>query len=624
MRLGLIVHLMVYLALLPSHAPAQEAVPRQGTRDLILDVPTNSLLPRLELSGEDDEKVLQDAGIATDGPALLEFLRKRSLGASGPGRIQALIRQLGDRAFKVRDRASADLVLLGPAVLPFLRQAAQSTDPEVVRRAQECQRLIELRDFRVGIPYAALRVLSRKKPAGATKVLLDFLPYAENESVTSEVENALELLGLHNGRPDGALIAALSDHLPQRRAAAAEVVCRGGLLASRAESLPGSHEQDAALTLRLIWVMVQFRERQTLPALVTLTAVAPRLLTWRVEDALFELLHDDDPGVRLRVALALAASKQKQAIPVLIDLLPQLPRTQAWQAEDLLLRLAGETAPPANLGKSGDSQKKCRDAWLHWWEGHKDNLALSRLEQSDRPLGYTLLVMLNAGRIVELDAQDKERFAVDGLDFPLDAQMLSGDRVLVAEHNANRVTERNRRGEIVWEKKIESPLVAQRLHNGLTFIATPTHFIEVDRNGKEVATIFPPETESIMRARKLPNGEIICVLTSSRFVRLDCTGRVLQSFMVMVSTSGGRIEVLPNGHVLAPEMRHNWVAEYDAQGQIVRKIAFPSPVAATRLPNGHTLITSMEIERGVVEVDTAGKAVWEHRSETRITRAFRR
>src|SRR5262249_18009824 len=136
MRLGLFLPLIVWLVL------GQEPVFRTPQQDLILDLPTDRLLPRYETIGENDEKVLQEAGIAPDGPALLDFLRKRSLGASGPERIQALIRQLGDHSFKVRTQASKDLVLLGPAAAPFLREATHVKDLEVARRAEECLRLI--------------------------------------------------------------------------------------------------------------------------------------------------------------------------------------------------------------------------------------------------------------------------------------------------------------------------------------------------------------------------------------------------------------------------------------------------------------------------------------------------
>jgi len=48
-----------------------------------------------------------------------------------------------------------------------------------------------------------------------------------------------------------------------------------------------------------------------------------------------------------------------------------------------------------------------------------------------------------------------------------------GRPLLSAEHYGNRVTERDvHTSKVVWEYKIPRPVVAQRLSNGNTFIAT--------------------------------------------------------------------------------------------------------------------------------------------------------
>jgi hypothetical protein len=104
-----------------------------------------------------------------------------------------------------------------------------------------------------------------------------------------------------------------------------------------------------------------------------------------------------------------------------------------------LLRLA-EEAPGADLGTDAAARANCRDAWVAWWRAHEATADLSRLDGGGRWLGYTLLVLLDKGKVIELDEHDKPRFQVDGLKLPLDAQMLPGDRVLVAEHDADRVT----------------------------------------------------------------------------------------------------------------------------------------------------------------------------------------
>jgi HEAT repeat protein len=526
-----------------------------------------------------DEQTLKDAGLSVDTPTLLDFFRKRTLTDAGLARMQALIRQLGDRAYKVRARASADLKSLGSVAVPYLRQAEHDPDPELARRAGECLKQITDQESRVGLPEAAARLLAKQKPVGAAEVLLAYAPFAPDEIVANEIQTTLAAVAVRAGKPDKVLIDGLTDSLPARRAVAVEALCKAGL----ARSVP------------------QLRER----------------------------LGDADVAVRLSAARALATAQEPVAIPVLIDLLTQLPAARAWQAEDLLLRLADTQAPAVPLGRDDLSRSKCRAAWAAWWKDNAVRADLSRIEGADRPLGYTLIVMINAGEVIELDAHDRKRYGVSGLVLPLDAQMLPGDRLLVAEHDGNRVSEWNRKGELVWEYKVETPLMAQRLTNGNTFIASTYRLLEVDRQGKEIFNYSRPGGEPFMKALKLPNGEIAFITStirlprSGRFIRLDPGGKELQNIPAEVATSGGRIDVLPDGRVLIPERANNRVAEYDAEGRLLWQADFPEPVAAARLRNGHTLVTAYNQTRAV-ELDRNGKQVWEYHANTRVTRAFRR
>ncbi|HEV3119392.1 MAG TPA: HEAT repeat domain-containing protein [Gemmataceae bacterium] len=524
-------------------------------------------------SRERDEQTLKEAGVAGEGKGLLDFFRKRTLTPEGQKRIEIMVRELGDSRFKIRAKASADLVAEGVVALPFLRQALKERDLEVIHRAEECIRLIEEKEPRVGLAAAALRLVVARKPHGALPVILEYAPFAEDDVVTGEVVNTLIALGVRDGKPDPVLMQALSNAHPLRRSLAAAALCNGGVGRGLSE--------------------------------------------------VKRLLKDADSGVRLRVGLALASAGEKEAVPVLIELLTQLPQGGAWQAEDLLLRLAGEEAPRIDLGRDDAAHRKCRDAWAAWWGEHHARADLSRIEGNGRVLGYTLIVLLDEGRVIELDNHDKTRLEISGLKLPLDAQILPGDRVLIAEHGGDRVTERSPKGEILWEKQIAEPLMAQRLRNGNTFIATPPRLLEVDREGKVVYSYSRPGGENFMKAQKLPNGEIACVTMMHRFVRLDPSGKELQSFTANVNTSGGRIEVLPGNHVLVPERQQNRVVEYNAEGQVVSRLYFREPIAAVRLANGHTLITSYSQNRAV-EVDENGREVWEYRRDTKVTRAFRR
>src|SRR5262249_43389613 len=182
--------------------------------------------------------------------------------------------------------------------------------------------------------------------------------------------------------------------------------------------------------------------------------------------------------------------------------------------EEVLYRLAEDRAPEGLVGDDEAARKKYRDAWAEWWKRDGDKADLAKLTQAGKFLGYTMLVMLDAGRIFEVDADGKTRWQIDGLDFPLDAQRLPGDRVLVAEYQAARVTERARRGTLLWEKPVAEPLAAQRLPNGNTFIATRNSLLEVDRAGRQVGGNLMQQDGLIMKAQKLDKGEVGVVVTT--------------------------------------------------------------------------------------------------------------
>src|SRR5439155_2508609 len=124
-------------------------------------------------------------------------------------------------------------------------------------------------------------------------VLLDYVPFAPDELVRQEVQLALDALAFDpTGKPDPALVAALKDSDPFKRAAATEALARSGP-AGKALAVP--------------------------------------------------LLRDPHPRVRLQLVLALAEAGERDAVPVLIDLLGILSPDLAWSAQEPLLRLADES-----------------------------------------------------------------------------------------------------------------------------------------------------------------------------------------------------------------------------------------------------------------------------------------
>src|SRR5438105_2339154 len=77
-----------------------------------------------------DEALLKSAALKCDGPALLDFFRKRTLLDSERESAGKLIRQLGSETYRLREQAMAELIGRGPVVQEMLRVALKDDDLE--------------------------------------------------------------------------------------------------------------------------------------------------------------------------------------------------------------------------------------------------------------------------------------------------------------------------------------------------------------------------------------------------------------------------------------------------------------------------------------------------------------
>jgi hypothetical protein len=176
------------------------------------------------------ERVLKEAMVGVDGPALLELVRGQIRSGNELAKAKELIRKLGDDEFEVREKAVKELVDLGKVAVPLLRDAAQSSDPEVARRARQCLNQIgpgEAAPHRSATLIAAVHLLGLRKPAGAAEVLLNALPSAE-AAVAREIRAALYAIGTDKGQTEEALVKALEDSNPLKKAAALAALGKDG------------------------------------------------------------------------------------------------------------------------------------------------------------------------------------------------------------------------------------------------------------------------------------------------------------------------------------------------------------------------------------------------------------
>jgi hypothetical protein len=527
-----------------------------------------------------DRNFLQEHGLPSDGPALLDYLRKRTRPETDSKETTALIAQLGDDDFEVREKAYDRLFVLGASVLGGIKKAAKNQDAEVSRRADQLRQRIEAK-AEAALQAAVARLIAALKPAGAADVLLRFVPFAADQQATDEVCKALAAVAVVSGKLEPCVAQALVDSVPLKRAAAAEACARSRVL----DLLP------------------------------------------RVR----KLLADPEPGVRLRVALALVPYKEKQVLSVLVDVLGRLGPEEVWPAEEVLARLAGEDSPAVALGTTDQTRRACQTAWQAWLDTHQ-SLDLAKLEAPRPLIGYTLVVQQNnnrvignrrpiTGEVLELDAgkPPKTRWHFEIPAYAVDAQIVQaeeGERVLIAEYQTGTISERDFKGEVKWQKLVTgNPIGVQRLASGNTFVAMPNRLVELDRSGREVFVLKQADHD-IARARKFRNGDVAVLTKAGVFRRLEGrTRKELKSFNVgQVPIAFGSIDVLAGGGVLVPDFQHNRVIEFDADGKQVKVLNVEQPNAVSRVPNGHTLVTSQHTRR-VIEFDSDGREVWSHAVE---------
>ena len=516
---------------------------------------------------------------AIDGPTLIDEFKSRTISDEERTKVLELIAQLGDADRAKADKATTDLITLADKAAPLLRQTANSPDNKLAAAALKALQAIE-RDHPSPLPSIAPRLLGLRQPEGAAQVVLNYLPFAETEDAAIQLREILGIVGFKDGKPDPALLKGLEDKMPLKRGAAAAALCR----------MPGAH----------------------------LAAVV-------------KMLKDDDATVRMRAGLALAQIREKEAVPVLIDSLEKLPFNSAREIEEYLTRVAGEKGPTDYLANDMSNKTKVKDAWTAWWKANGDKVDLARVETTPPEMKYMLLVEgwgVKGGRVMELDATGKVRWQITQLQYPMAAQALPGDRVLVAEQNRHRIFESDTKGKIIWEKQLISAFCIQRMRNGNTWAAGRNNVVEYDRHGKELYNRNVGNGDQLMGARKFPDGTTAFVTWQGHYHRLNAEGKELKTFQVPWDLNFGinGAEVCANDHVIACVNATHKVTEYDGSGKVVWEAKVSNPTNVTRLNNGHTLVSAYSNTR-IVELDRNGKQVAEYKDlpdNMRPWRAFRR
>lgn len=530
-----------------------------------------------------EESVLRGMNLPTKGSDLLRILRDRTPKEDTVAQFKKHASRLDAANFAERMKANADLLKMGSVIRPLLEQliAEGRLELETKRRVEQILETFPP-EKDIAAVSAASRLIDRDKPAERLPVLLDFIPHATNEAVRQDVQRAIDGSALEGKKPAALILEALKDSTPARRAAAGEALVR---------------------------------------------TLGPAEAKVHIEP----LLADAHPLVRYQVGKALVEKHDKAGLPMLIASINTDVPERVEYVMDLLQRAAGESAPN-DYYQGKQNADKVAGVWKKWHEDNQAKLDLSKL-LNQTTLGYTVITMMalkvNAkSKIVEIGPrpQNAVRWEFESPRYPVDVEILGPNRLLIAEYQDRRVTERDFKGNILKEFPAPTfPIACQRLPNGQTFIATRQQLQILDSEGKQVFSWQPQPNPFITAAYRQKNGHIAVITSGGVCQLIDAQGKELKKFNIgaAVSIIGTNIEVLPNGRVLVPLYTQNQIAEFDWNGQKVWQAQANRPLSVTRLANGNTLVTH-SLDYRVVELDRNGKEVWSYRAEGRPFRARRR
>lgn len=527
-----------------------------------------------------DIETIKAANIAFEGKALLEFYKNHTVTDADRTRLNDLIKQLGDDDFDKREAASDTIEKFGVAAIGLLRQAERTGDIEVIRRCERCLKNIEKVPTRT-LAAAAARLLAELKTDGMSEVLINYLPLAEDESVADDVRFALAAVAMRDGKPDSILQQNLDAKEPIKRGAASEALTRGG---------------DKA-------VREQMRKR---------------------------IDKETDAEIRLRIAMALVSvAKDKSIVENMIKIMADAPFEVGWRAEEILVRLAGEKGPTISFSGDKATKDKAVEEWSKWWKANEKDVDLAKLDEIERTLGYTLLIEMDirgiGGRIREIGPDGKNRWEITNVQFPTDAIILPGNKVIVAEQNNNRVSERDisKNGQEIWGVTFNQPIGLQKLANGNLVVCGRNQIVEWDRTRKAVTTITRNQYD-IVAGVKMRNGEFAVYNQQGQLMTYDKEGKLLNT----IAGGGGRgnynstIQVLPNNSLLITGFRS--VLEVDVAKKESKSVMnYNYPTSAQKLPNGNILVANQNNYQVAEMEPKTSKVIWELKPDNNANNFYR-
>jgi len=485
---------------------------------------------------ESYRKTLKDNGLEPNTNGALGYLRSLPLEKNQHDEINAIIQQLGDNDFTVREAALQKLMTL-PAPNELLLNAAESDDPEIRWRSQ--------------------LVLANSEDRMATLLL------ATLKIVTAEPGET-----------------TISDLLPALRWCRQHRLQRSGRDALMSVAQPTDVPQ--------LFELLKSDDETTQVA--TMYVLVDKLDASR-RGELHHWLENENPNIALAATEALANVGERATLKPMVGFLAHQDPKVRLKAIGLLRSFTGEYMKFAPYGNSDERAKGVKQ-WNDWLAANGSTAELLfplRMHHTGRGdlAGNTLIATGGRGEVVELDPSGHKVWSYSANSWS--AEKMPNGNVLIASYGSNLVVEVNSAGKVVWEMKGINAMTAKPLANGNFLIADfgGQRVIEVNRT-KEV--VWEHKTPAnCFDSDRLPNGNtifgcpnVVGIVTPEK--------RLVNEIKISGRLNG--IHPLPTGNILVANYGEGKVVELTPEGREIWVIKEAGACDVFQLPDGTLLISS--------------------------------
>lgn len=512
------------------------------------------------------ERTLAAQGIRPTAEGIAEYLHQLHPTPPQQQATRARVAQLGSDHFSARERAMRQLLIMPGLDTKALVKALEHGDPEVRWRAREvlAVRLAE----KERLLHASFKTLEMRSLPGVVPEVLAAIGLCETRDMRWAARTALVATARAGDADD--LRSALESESPHVRAAA--------------------------------------------------TAALGEALGRDGETHLQKMATDKNAQVRFAAAHAMANYGHRRALEVLIALLEDediLVRNQSL----MVLRRLSQRSFGFGPDDTPDRRRRAVQKWRVWAASEGQIAKLHFPLKLSGPVasylaGHTLLAFGAEGKVVETDASGREIWSFPTKPYAArSAEKMANGNVLITailkgKHERSTVLEVNRQGKVVWQYRSPTLLgQARPLPNGNILISTfyDRTAMEVNWDYKVVWSYRGETLHCLSDAQRLENGNTLIADFGGPIQEITPQGKVVWQYDDYERVLG--VQLLPGGNLLIAgnggevrEINRNKQVIWTYSGEDAKNTS-----DAFRLPNGNTLITSLD---QFLEVTPDGEKVW--------------